>query len=140
MILWHTYGYTLFEPSMSITLSHTAKSFPKLPYEEMKNDILGKQYELSLNFIGATRAQALNKQYRNATYIPNVLSFPLDTKTGEIYITPLVARKEAHKFDMTPNGYMGFLFIHGLLHLKGHLHGATMEKAEKRYISKYNLK
>ncbi len=125
---------------MSITISHTAKTFPKHPYAEMKNDILGKGYELSLAFIGATRAQKLNAQYRNATYTPNVLSFPLDAKTGEIYITPLIARREAHKFDMTPNGYIGFLFIHGLLHLKGHLHGATMEKAEKRYISKYNLK
>lgn len=125
---------------MSISISHTAKTFPKLPYEEIKNDILGKGYTLSLAFIGATRAQALNVQYRKATYVPNVLSFPLDTKHGEIYITPQVARREAHKFDLSPNGYMGFLFIHGLLHLKGHLHGATMEKAEKKYISKYNLK
>jgi probable rRNA maturation factor len=125
---------------MSIILSHTARSFPELPYEAMKNDVLGKHYTLSLTFVGKTRALMLNKKYRNATYVPNVLSFPLDTAHGEIYITPHVAKHEAHKFDMTPNGYMGFLFIHGLLHLKGHLHGDTMEKAEKKYVAKYSLK
>lgn len=123
-----------------ITIAHTAKSYPTLPYAKIADDILGKKYALTLTFVGATRAQALNATYRKATYVPNVLSFPLSESAGEIYITPQVARREAHKFSMTPNGYMGFLFIHGLLHLKGHLHGDTMEKAEKRYISKYNLK
>lgn len=125
---------------MSLILSHTARSFPKLPYEAIKDDVLGKHYSLSLTFVGKTRALMLNTKYRNATYVPNVLSFPLDTATGEIYIAPEVAKREAHKFSMTTTGYVGFLFIHGLLHLKGHLHGDTMEKAEKKYVAKYGLK
>lgn len=120
-------------------ITTTAKSYPKLPYESIKNDILGKRYTVSLAFVGGTRAQALNKAYRNKTYIPNVLSFPLDTSTGEIYITPTIARKEAKKFNMTPNGYIGFLFIHGCLHLKGHDHGDHMDKLEQKYCTKYGL-
>jgi probable rRNA maturation factor len=106
----------------------------------MKDVILGKKYTLSLTFIGATRAQKLNKTYRNAEYIPNVLSFPLDKHVGEIYIAPSVAEKEASKFSLSTRGYVGYLFIHGLLHLKGYPHGATMERAEKKYSTLFKLK
>lgn len=105
----------------------------------MKNDILGVSFSLSLVFVGEKRAQQLNLSNRRKTYIPNVLSFPLGEKEGEIYITPSVAKREAKKYHMTPHGYIGFLFIHGLLHLKGMPHGATMESVEKRYCAKYNL-
>ncbi|MCD5382386.1 MAG: rRNA maturation RNase YbeY [Candidatus Pacebacteria bacterium] len=120
-------------------ISTTVKTYPKLPYEQMKQDILGARYELSLVFVGSVRAQKLNKEYRKKTYIPNVLSFPLDERTGEIYIAPSVAAKEAKKFNMTPRVYIGYLFIHGLLHLKGYDHGDTMEKAEQRYLKKFKL-
>jgi len=125
---------------VSTIITKIARDVPSLPYEAIKESILGKSYTLSLSFIGTTRAQRLNREHRKANYIPNVLSFPLAAHTGEIYITPIVARREAKKFNMTPRGYVGLLFIHGLLHLKGHLHGATMEKAEKKYISMYTLK
>lgn len=125
---------------MNFTISQTAKSYPKHSYKDIKDAILGKKYSLSLIFVGERRAQLLNKQYRNGSYIPNVLSFPLDKNNGEIYITPRIAKKESKKFGMTPNGYIGFLFIHGLLHLKGYPHGATMEKAEKKYCAQFKLK
>lgn len=138
MLLTKRSCYT--DTRMPITISHTTKSFPELPYEEMKNAVLGKKYTLSLSFIGDVRAAALNKAHRNATYIPNVLSFPLQDDTGEIYIAPSVAKREAKKFELTPNGYMGYLFIHGLLHLKGYPHGDTMDKAEKKFMARFNLK
>ena len=122
-----------------ITISQSAKKYPKLPYEVMAHSILGKNYSLSLIFVGKVRAQSLNKKYRKATYVPNVLSFPLDKNTGEIYITPLVAKTESKKYGMTPTGYIGFLFIHGLLHLKGYPHGATMDRLEKKYCTLYKL-
>jgi probable rRNA maturation factor len=105
----------------------------------MKNDILGKKYELSLQFVGPTRAANLNKQYRNKSYTPNVLSFPLDTNVGEIYICPVIARAEAAKFALTKDGYIAYLFIHGLLHLKGLDHSDEMDKQEKRYLRKYDI-
>lgn len=124
----------------TFTLTATTKSYPKLPYEKIKDDILGKKYVLSLAFVGTTRAQKLNVEHRNKTYIPNVLSFPLQENTGEVFIAPVVAKTEAKKFDMTVNGYIGFLFIHALLHLKGLDHGDTMDKAEKKYCLKYGLR
>jgi len=121
-------------------VTSSVKSHPQHDYEKMKNDILGKRYTLSLAFVGDTQAQKLNKAHRNKTYVPNVLSFPLTETAGEIFIAPSVAKKEAKKFDMTYEGYVGFLFIHALLHLKGLDHGDTMEKAEKKYCNKYHLR
>lgn len=125
---------------MSLAIAKTVRTYPPLPFADMKNAILGTSYTLSLTFVGKDRARALNMQYRNATYIPNVLSFPLDKNTGEIFITPAIAKKEARKFNLSPKGHIGFLFIHGLLHLKGYPHGATMEKAEKKYMQRFGLR
>ena len=126
------------------SIAQKVKSIPIFPYETMKNDILGKKYSLSLSFVGPTRAQKLNEQYRKKTYTPNVLSFPLNDTTGEIIICPDIAKKEHKEYQLSYDGYVGFLFIHGLLHLKGHDHHSEedtvkMEKLEKRYMHKYSI-
>ena len=123
----------------TFSISSTVKQYPAHPFETIKNDILGKRYELSLAIVGPTRAQALNTTYRKKTYTPNVLSFPLTDSAGEIVICPAVAKREAKDYNLSVDGYIGFLFIHGCLHLKGHDHGATMEQLEQRYLRKYNL-
>ena len=125
---------------MSFAISKTVRAYPKLEYERIKDDILGKNYELSLVFVGTRRAQTLNQKHRKKSYIPNVLSFPLSATSGEIVIAPSVAKRESKKWNMTTKGYTGYLFIHGLLHLKGHHHGATMDTAEKKYLAKYTLR
>ncbi len=121
------------------SIAHTTRSYPRLPYEAIKNDVLGTSYMLSLVFVGPRRAQALNKRTRNKDYVPNVLSFEIDSDHGEIYITPAIAKKEARLRGMTERGYIGFLFIHGLLHLKGMPHGDRMDEAEQHYCTRYNL-
>lgn len=124
----------------NFTINSTVATYPRLPYERIKQDILGTHYDLSLTFVGATRARTLNEVNRGKSYVPNVLSFPLDTTHGEVYIAPSVANREAKKFNLTPRGYIGFLFIHGCLHLKGLDHGDTMDKAEQTYCKKYGLR
>ena len=124
---------------MEVNITATTHSYPALPYQQMKDDILGAGYRLSLVFVGSTRARALNTAYRKKTYVPNVLSFPLDTTTGEIVICPSVAKREAKKFSLSYEGYIGYLFIHGLYHLKGLDHGEHMDKAEAKAVKKYNL-
>jgi probable rRNA maturation factor len=105
----------------------------------MKDAVLGKNYSLSLSFVGATRAQKLNQTYRKKNYVPNVLSFPLEEKTGEIIICPQVAKLEAKKFDLSVDGYIAYLFIHGLVHLKGHDHGDTMDKLEQKFMRQFSI-
>ncbi len=69
----------------------------------------------------------------------NILSFPLDKKSGEIFITLSVAKKEAPNFDRTFSNFVAFLFIHGLMHLKGHDHSDTMERAESKLRKKFGI-
>jgi probable rRNA maturation factor len=105
----------------------------------MKDAIMGKRYEATLTFIGETRARSLNQAYRQKDYVPNVLSFPLTDSVGEVYISPAVAKREAKKFNLSVDGYIAFLFIHGLLHLKGLDHGDTMEKQERKYLKQFRI-
>lgn len=124
---------------MSVIISNTTRgSLPKLPFEQIKNDVLGKRYQLSLSFIGETRGKRINQEARGKTYIPNVLSFPLTEDAGEMYITPSVAKREAKKYDHSYHKHLLFLFIHGLVHLKGFDHGPKMDKLEEKYLNKYS--
>jgi probable rRNA maturation factor len=121
------------------SLSSTVHSYPIWSYEAIKNAILGTSYNLSLAFVGKSRAQKLNITYRNKDYVPNVLSFPLDTKAGEIFICPEVAKAQAKDFGLSVEGYVAYLFIHGCVHLKGHDHGATMDTLEQKYVKQFHI-
>lgn len=128
------------EKSEYFSITQTTKGkLPRLPFEDMKDAILGKRHTISLVFIGDTRSKKLNKLYRGKEKSANILSFPLDKKSGEIFINPNQAKKDAKKFDTTPSKFIGFLFIHGLLHLKGYAHGSTMEGKEQMLRKKFGV-
>ena len=101
--------------------------------------MLGKDYELSLVFIGATESRKLNNKWRQKDKPTNVLSFPLSETAGEIFITPSKAKKEAPSFDRKYDNFTAFLFIHGLAHLKGLDHGDEMEAIEAKARKKFNI-
>lgn len=94
-------------------------------------------WDISLVFVGPTKALALNKQLRGKTYIPNVLSYAVGKKSGEIFICPNEAIKHAPDFQLPASSFLLLLFIHGLLHLKGWAHSARMEKCERKLLKKY---
>lgn len=123
----------------TISISSSARQYPNWPYQKMKTAVLGADYSLSLSFVGAKRARDLNQKYRQKDYVPNVLSFPLDEAVGEIIICPAVAKGEAKKFNLSVDGYIAFLFIHGLVHLKGHDHSDAMDKLEQKYIRQFKI-
>lgn len=112
-------------------------SLPKVPFLGIKEAILGKNYELSISFVGPKVAQQLNKQYRDKDYIPNTLSFPMTEKSGELFICRTVAHREWHKFCKNYDDYIVFLIIHSMLHLKGMEHGSTMESKEAFFMNRF---
>jgi probable rRNA maturation factor len=125
---------------MPVTLSHTTKKKPpRINAEAIVTAIGGKHYDLSLVFVGTTRAQALNQACRGKSYVPNVLSFPFDDRKGEVYICPQIAKREAKKFSLSYRGYLAYLLIHGMLHLKGYDHGATMDRLERKYLKQFSI-
>ena len=105
----------------------------------IKNHVLGKDYELSVVFITPKKSRALNFTSRKKDTPTNILSFPLDKNTGEIFICPSYAKKEAADFGRTYENYLAFLFIHGLVHLKGFDHGSTMEKMETSIRERFSI-
>ena len=117
----------------------TKSKLPCLFFSKIKEEILGKNYDLSLVFIGNKLSQELNKKYRNKDKPANILSFPLEKTQGEIFINPILSKMSAKDFGRTEENFITFLFIHGLLHLKGYDHGSTMEKEEKKIRNKFNI-
>lgn len=106
-----------------------------VPFTFLKNLVLSRDFELSLVFTDDIHSKRLNRIYRLKNKPANVLSFPLSRKSAEIFIDLVTAKREAPKFEMTFKKYVTYLFIHGLLHLKGMRHGATMERAEKKLLN-----
>lgn len=111
----------------------TKGKLPRLPFAMMKTKILGSKYNLSLVFVDEKKSQELNKTYREKDNPTNVLSFPYSKKDGEIFICIKVAKKQASDYDKTWQQFVGFLVIHGMLHLKGMQHGSTMEVQEEKF-------
>ena len=104
---------------------------------QVKNDILGKRYELSFAFIDKTRSKFLNKTYRKKDKPTDALSFPLDKNRGEILICKEIAKIKSVKFEMPYRNYMLFLVIHAIFHLKGFKHSDKMKRYELTYYSRY---
>ena len=103
----------------------------------IKNDILGKKYSLSIAYVDEKTSREINKKYRQKNKPTNILSFPLTKNKGEIVLCEAAIRKDTKKFGMTFDHLLGFLVIHGMLHLKGHEHSSTMEALEEKYDQKY---
>lgn len=101
---------------------------------------MGRKFELSLVFVDDKFSRHLNSLYRKKKTPANVLSFLISQKTpthagtGEIFIDLITAKKEMEQFDMSFDQFITYLFIHGLLHLKGMRHGDTMERTEKKLL------
>lgn len=126
----------------SFAISSTVKNAPRVKgvfFRDIKNEVLGKDYELSLVFVGKTRARTLNRTHRQKDYATDILSFSIDKEMGEIFIYGPKAESKAKEFDKTFAEYLPFLFIHGLFHLKGFDHGSRMESEEARVRSLFRV-
>ena len=94
-------------------------------------------WEISLVFVSATKALELNKKLRKKNYVPNVLSYIVGEKSGEIIICLSEAKKQSLDFNLTPYTFTLYLFIHAVLHIKGWVHGANMDKCEQKLLKRY---
>lgn len=98
-------------------------------WQELKNSVLGENFNLSVVYANNALIRKFNRIYRKKDKPTTVLSFPLSKKDGEIFLNLSLIKKE--KIDLD------YLFIHSLLHLKGFRHGAKMEKKEKSIFKKF---
>ena len=115
-------------------LNKTKGKLPRLPFVQLKNEILGQDYDLSLAIVTSKESHKVNLALRQKDKPTNVLSFPFSKKSGEILLDIKTSTKDAPNFDMPVSKFLLFLVIHAMLHLKGYEHGSTMERQEKKFL------
>ena len=137
--LWTLKTFDFILLNMFDIKNTTRNNNPNLPFQKIKEKILGKKYELSLVFIGDKLSKKLNNQYRKINKATNILSFNLTETAGEVFINLNLAKKQAYKFNKNYTDFVGLLLIHGLLHLKGYQHSSKMESEEEKIRKFFNL-
>ncbi len=118
------------------TRNFTRRPAPRARFIEIAKKAL-PGWEISLVFAGPTRAKSLNKKLRRKSYVPNVLSYESGTKSGEVIICLDIAKKQAKDYGLSYPDFTAYLFIHGLMHLKGYPHGPTMERYERALMGRF---
>ena len=127
------------ETKRTIRPGRTGSIVPRIPFDRIARTVLGDRYLLSLVICGDALARRMNVTYRKKTYAPNVLSFPLSAREGEIFLNVRKGAREARAYGTTPTRHIAHLFVHGCFHLKGLHHGRTMESAEKRVLGRFGF-
>lgn len=106
-------------------------------FDEIKNEILGKKFNLSVSILNPKNAQKVNKKIRNKTYTPNTLSFKYSKTSGEIVLCPEVFMKEDYAVGPKFESKILYLFIHSCLHLTDLDHGPKMDKLEHKFVKAF---
>jgi probable rRNA maturation factor len=125
----------------NLAISYTTNKAPikdGVFLHNVKNNILGRKYDLNVYFVGDSKMRLINKKYRNKDYVTDVLSFPYED-FGEIYICMNKVTQKAKSFNTTTENYLQYLFVHSMIHLLGHDHGDEMDKLEKKHVKKLNI-
>lgn len=91
--------------------------------------------ELTVVFLDPSEAKAMNKQYRGKNYATDVLSFDSlsPDSLGELVLCPQVLIKQAKEHGLKNREELGYMLLHGLLHLLGYDHETSSEEAEKMF-------
>ncbi|AIF43395.1 rRNA maturation RNase YbeY [Virgibacillus sp. SK37] len=108
-----------------------------------KQEGISREAEVSINFVDNKEIQELNRNYRQKDTPTDVISFAMQEKVeGEIDIVgediPLVlgdivisidkAKEQAADYDHSLERELGFLAVHGFLHLLGYDHMTQEEE------------
>jgi len=127
------------ETIINLVLEQAAKEFS-----------LNDNEEVSVTLVDDDEIRQLNKEYRGLDSATDVLSFALDEEgqageipfanasevhlLGDIIISVERASEQAGDFGHSLEREIGFLTIHGMLHLLGYDHNETEETKEMREL------
>lgn len=120
--------------------------------------------ECSISFVSSERIREINRDFRGIDKVTDVISFALDdddddfdtiasvmqndeqfvTSIGDIIISVDRAREQAEDYGHSLERELGFLALHGFLHLNGYDHQTEEEEAEmfglqQEILSAYGL-
>ncbi|QDK37337.1 rRNA maturation RNase YbeY [Bdellovibrio sp. NC01] len=91
--------------------------------------------ELTLVFLDKKPAQKINKEFRGKDYATDVLSFDsMDPSSlGELVMCPEVLKKQAKEHSLTFQKELGYMLLHGILHLLGYDHETSEADAKEMF-------
>lgn len=133
---------------MAVEIINKTKSASHIQWKAIQEAIVGKNFDVSVALIRENemrrirrilrknkRTRAFAKKHKRS----NVFAFLLGTHEGEIILNHDEIRKETKKMKESFRMRLIYLYIHGLLHLKGYTHKTkravdSMERAEKKYM------
>ncbi|MCO4095595.1 rRNA maturation RNase YbeY [Macrococcoides canis] len=102
---------------------------------------IDEEAEVAVSFVDEDEIQAINKAYRNKDAVTDVISFALEEGEddfempdaprvlGDIIICVKRAKEQAEEYGHSFERELGFLSLHGLLHLLGYDHMNEADEA-----------
>ncbi|MHB1188664.1 rRNA maturation RNase YbeY [Thiobacillus sp.] len=98
--------------------------------------------EITVRIVDADEAQALNQDYRDKAYVPNVLTFEYGEISpgvlgGDVVVCAPVVEREARGQGKPLKDHYAHMTVHGVLHLQGydHIDPAEADIMESREIA-----
>ena len=109
-----------------------------------KQEHIDSEAELSVTFVDKDEIQNINKMYRDKDKVTDVISFALEEDEpeidmneldiprvlGDIIICTDVANEQAENYGHSFERELGFLALHGFLHLLGYDHMTDEDEKE----------
>lgn len=94
-----------------------------------------KSKQLILAFVSEEEIKKLNKTYRGKNKPTDVLSFdPIEPDDlGELVLCPNVLRQQAKDHQLSYEIELGYMVIHGVLHLLGYDHEKSAKEAKRMF-------
>ncbi|MFC0522570.1 rRNA maturation RNase YbeY [Pontibacillus salicampi] len=108
-----------------------------------KQESVTEEAEMSVSFVDDNEIQIINRNYRQKDQPTDVISFAMQEQEedelkilgdempvllGDIVISVDRAKEQASEYDHSLERELGFLALHGFLHLLGYDHQSTEEE------------
>jgi probable rRNA maturation factor len=95
----------------------------------------GNKSELVIAFVGMAEMKRLNKTFRRKNRVTDILSFEGEDENslGELVICLDVIRTQAAEHGLSMSEELGYMILHGVLHLLGYEHEKSASKAKRMF-------
>lgn len=93
------------------------------------------ELELTLVFLDKKPARKINFEFRGKDYATDVLSFDSvdEDSLGELVLCPEVLERQAREHGLTYQQELGYMLLHGVLHLLGYDHETNEADAKRMF-------
>ena len=143
------------EFSLSVQFASEANTLPsRAQVRRWVAAALEHPAEVTVRIVDADEAQALNQDYRDKGYVPNVLTFEYGeighdesgqgVLGGDVVICAPVVEREAREQGKSLANHFAHMVVHGTLHLQGYDHiepsdADIMESREAAILQRFHI-